>query len=155
MAMHVGNGAVLKCMFAVPPGISTLVVLPQNRTMTGSQPAANITDNKPMVNILPFGMCVSPTNPAFVSATAAASGVPTPVPCTPLTPAPWLTAAPTAMLGDLSALGNTSVLACTLRPSGVHHQPGAGPVYRADTLNGRARRVGTAVQGSSGQGCLG
>ena len=114
MPMHVCNGAVLKCMFAVPPGISTLVVLPQNRTMTSSQPAANIMDNKPMINIPPFGMCTSPTNPAFVSATAAAFGVPTPVPCIPLTPAPWITGAPTVMLGNMPALNNTSVLACTL-----------------------------------------
>ncbi|HRX60520.1 MAG TPA: DUF4280 domain-containing protein [Candidatus Competibacter sp.] len=116
MPMQVCNGAMLKCACAVPPGISTLVVLPQNRTMTSSQPAANIMDNKPMINILPFGMCISPTNPAFVSATAAAFGVPTPVPCTPLTPAPWITGSPTVMLGNMPALNNTSILACALGP---------------------------------------
>ncbi|MCP5158207.1 MAG: DUF4280 domain-containing protein [Gammaproteobacteria bacterium] len=118
MPMHVCNGAVLKCMFAVPPGISTLTVLPLNKTMTGNQPAANIMDNKPMVNIMSFGMCMSPTNPAFVSATAAALGTPTPVPCVPATPAPWIAGAPTVLLGNMPALNNTSVLACVLGAPG-------------------------------------
>jgi len=118
MPMHVCNGATLKCMFAVPPGISTLIVLPQNRVMTSNQPAANIMDHKPMVNIPPFGMCISPTNPAFVSATAAAMGVPTPVPCTPATPAPWMPGSPTVLLGNMPALNNTSVLACALGAPG-------------------------------------
>lgn len=118
MSMQVCNGAVLKCLFAVPPGISTLVVLPQNRVLTSSQPAANIMDNKPMVNIMPFGMCMSPTNPAFISATAAALGTPTPVPCVPATVAPWVPGSPTAMIGNMPALNQTSVLACALGTPG-------------------------------------
>lgn len=118
MSMQVCNGAMLKCLFAVPPGISTLVVLPQNRVLTSSQPAANIMDNKPMVNIMPFGMCMSPTNPAFVSATAAAMGTPTPVPCIPVTPAPWMPGSLTVMVGNLPALNQTSVLACALGTPG-------------------------------------
>lgn len=118
MSMHVCNGATLKCLFAVPPGITTLVVLPQNRVMTGNQPAANIMDNKPMVNIPSFGMCMSPTNPAFISATAAAMGTPTPVPCIPATPAPWVPGSPTVMMGNMPALNNTSMLACVLGTPG-------------------------------------
>jgi len=118
MSMHVCNGAVLKCMFAVPPGISTLIVLPINRVMTSNQPAANIMDNKPIVNIPTFGMCMSPTNPAFVSATSAAMGVPTPVPCVPATPAPWVTGAPTVLVANMPALNNTSTLACALGTPG-------------------------------------
>ena len=90
MPFHVCNTATLKCDFAVPPGISTFVVLPIHRMITSDQPAANINDHVPMTNIMPFGMCMSPSNPAFVSATAAAFGTPTPVPCTPVTPAPWV-----------------------------------------------------------------
>ena len=118
MSMHVCNGAVLKCMFAVPPGISTLIVLPINRVMTSNQPAANIMDNKPIVNIPTFGMCMSPTNPAFVAATSAAMGVPTPVPCVPATPAPWITGAPTVLVANMPALNNTSTLACVLGTPG-------------------------------------
>ncbi len=118
MSFHVCNGAVLKCMFAVPPGVATLIVPPLNKALTSSQPAANIMDNKPVVNIPTFGMCMSPTNPAFVSATSAAMGTPTPVPCVPATPAPWVIGSPTVMLGNQPALNNTSTLACTLGTPG-------------------------------------
>jgi len=116
MPFHVCNGATLQCSFAVPPGTSTLVVLPIHRMLTSSQPAANIIDNVPMVNIMPFGMCMSPTNPAFIAATAAAMGTPTPVPCTPVTLAPWVTGAvsPPVILDSQPALDNVSTLACMM-----------------------------------------
>ena len=53
---------------------STLVVLPIHRMLTSDQPAANINDHIPIVNILPFGMCMTPSNPAVAAATAAALG---------------------------------------------------------------------------------
>jgi len=116
MPIHVCNGATLKCMLAVPPGISTLVVLPINRMLTNSQPAANIMDNIPMVNIMPFGACMSPGNPAFVAATTAAMGVPTPVPCMPVTPAPWTTGAISnpVQLANIPSLDNTNTLNCMM-----------------------------------------
>ena len=78
-------GATLQCSFGVAP--SALMVLPQNRVLTGPVPsAANIMDNKPLVNILPFGMCSSLANPTVAIATAAALGVLTPMPCIPVTP---------------------------------------------------------------------
>jgi hypothetical protein len=109
MAIQVCMGATLQCSFGVAP--SALVVLPQNRTLTGT-PDANIMDNKPFVNILPFGMCSSPANPAIAAATAAALGVLTPMPCTPVTPAPWITGSPTVLIGSMPALNNTSKLMC-------------------------------------------
>ncbi len=111
MPMHVCNGAMLKCSFGVAP--SVLTVLPLNRTLTSNMPAANIMDNKPMVNIMPFGMCITPTNPAVAAATAAALGVLTPMPCVPITPAPWVVGSPTVLLGNMPALNNTSTLMCT------------------------------------------
>lgn len=111
MSMHVCNGATLMCSFGVAP--SVLTVLPVNRTMTSNMPAANIMDHIPMVNIMPFGMCITPTNPAVASATAAAMGVLTPMPCVPVTPAPWVVGSPTVLLGNMPALNNTSTLMCT------------------------------------------
>ena len=111
MPMHVCNGAMLQCTFGVAP--STLVVLPVNRMMTSFMPAANIMDNKPMVNIMPFGMCMSVANPTVAAATSAALGVLTPMPCIPMTPAPWAPGAPTVLLGYMPALDNTSKLMCT------------------------------------------
>jgi len=109
MGMQVCMGAMLQCSFGVAP--SSLVVLPQNRVLT-STPDANIMDNKPLVNIMPFGMCSSPSNPAVAAATTAALGVLTPMPCVPVTPAPWVTGSPTVLLGNMPALNNSSKLMC-------------------------------------------
>jgi hypothetical protein len=111
MSMHVCAGASLQCSFGLAP--STLMVLPANQMMTSYMPAANIMDNKPMVNILPFGMCTSLANPTVAAATSAAMGVLTPMPCIPVTTAPWVTGAPTVLLGNMPALNNTSTLMCT------------------------------------------
>jgi hypothetical protein len=94
----------------VAPG--TLTVLPVNMVMTSSQPAANIMDNKPMVNIAPFGMCTTLTNPAVAAATSAAMGVLTPQPCVPVTTAPWVPGAPTVLVANQPALNNSSKLMC-------------------------------------------
>lgn len=99
----------LQCSFGLAPG--TLMVLPINRVMTGT-PAANIMDNKPMVNIMPFGMCQSPANPMVAAATAAAMGVLTPMPCIPLTAAPWVPGVPQVLIGNMPALNNSSKLMC-------------------------------------------
>jgi hypothetical protein len=106
-------GATLKCMFALPPGTTKLIVLPLNRTMTSNKPAANIMDHKPFVNVPTFGMCQSPTNPLFIAATAAALGTPTPVPCIPGTMTPWSPGSLTVKLNQFEALNMTSMLTCT------------------------------------------
>ncbi|HWE50594.1 MAG TPA: DUF4280 domain-containing protein [Bryobacteraceae bacterium] len=109
MAFQVCMGAMLQCSFGAAP--SSLVVLPQNQVLTGT-PAANIMDGKPLVNILPFGMCSSIANPTVASATAAALGVLTPMPCVPVTPAPWAPGAPTVLIANMPALDNNSKLMC-------------------------------------------
>jgi hypothetical protein len=103
-------GAMMKCSFGMAP--SSLVVLPTNRVMTNQVPDANIMDHIPMVNIMPFGMCQSPSNPVVAAATAAALGVLTPMPCIPATPAPWIAGAPTVLLGNFPSLDNVSQLMC-------------------------------------------
>jgi hypothetical protein len=69
-------------------------------------------DHVPMVNIMPFGMCISPANPTVAAATAAALGVLTPMPCIPATTAPWVPGAPTVMIGNQPALDNMSKCMC-------------------------------------------
>lgn len=110
MGFLVCGGAQCMCTFGNAP--SSLQVLPVNRTTT-SQPIANIMDNKPMVNILPFGMCMSPSNPQVAAATAAALGVLTPQPCVPAIVAPWTPGSPTVLVGGQPALNNTSKLMCS------------------------------------------
>lgn len=109
MGIQVAISANLQCSFGVAPGV--LTVLPANRTMTGG-PAANIMDHVPMLNILPFGMCNCPSNPMVAAATAAALGVLTPMPCIPMTSAPWMPGAPTVMVGGMPSLQNSSKLMC-------------------------------------------
>jgi hypothetical protein len=104
-------GAQMMCTFGMAP--SELVVLPINRTFTDMMPDANIMDHIPMVNIMPFGMCITPSNPEVAAATAAALGVLTPMPCIPVTPAPWVVGALNVILGPAPTLDNISMLTCT------------------------------------------
>jgi hypothetical protein len=88
-----------------------LNVLPINRVMT-AMPIANIMDNKPILNITPFGMCNSMGNPAVAAATAAALGALTPMPCVPVTAAPWAPGSPTVLVSNMPALNNSSKCMC-------------------------------------------
>lgn len=111
MPNQITNGAVMTCSFGAAP--STLVVLPVNRVMAAEQPAATVMDHLPIANIPPFGMCSAPSNPMVASATAAALGVLTPMPCVPLTLAPWMPGVPTAMIAGLPALDDACKLTCS------------------------------------------
>jgi hypothetical protein len=104
-------GALMSCSFGAAP--SSLMVLPMNRVMAGGPPAANIMDGKPMLNVLPFGVCTSMANPMVAAATAAALGVLTPMPCIPVTPAPWAPGSPTVLVANMPALNNASKLMCS------------------------------------------
>ncbi|MGP0170844.1 DUF4280 domain-containing protein [Pseudomonas sp. NCHU5208] len=107
---QVCSGATLQCSFGAAP--SMLNVLPTNRTLTGGMPAANIMDHIPLVNIMPFGMCMSMANPTVAAATAAALGVLTPMPCIPATATPWIPGAPTMLLGNMPSLDSNCSLMC-------------------------------------------
>ena len=97
------------CALPISPG--TLNVLPLNRVLSGA-PAANIMDHVPMMNILPFGMCQSLANPMVAAATAAAMGALTPMPCIPVTSAPWVPGSPTVQIANMPALNDGSKLMC-------------------------------------------
>jgi len=109
MANLVCMGALLQCSFGAAP--SSLVVLPANGVFTGT-PAATIMDHAPIVNVPPFGVCSSIANPTVASATTAALGVLTPMPCIPVTSAPWAPGAPTVLIGNMPALDDQSKLMC-------------------------------------------
>ena len=109
MGLLACTGAMLTCTMGMAP--SSLMVLPINRVL-GATPIANIMDNKPFLNVLPFAMCTSLANPAVAAATAAALGVLTPMPCTPMTVAPWMPGVPTVLIGNMPALDMNSKLVC-------------------------------------------
>ncbi|MFC2973450.1 DUF4280 domain-containing protein [Azotobacter bryophylli] len=108
---QVCSTATLTCSFGLAP--SMLNVLPVNRTLTNNLPAANLSDHIPLVNVLPFGLCQSLANPTVAAATAAASGVLTPMPCIPATATPWIPGgAPSVLLGNMPALDANGTLMC-------------------------------------------
>lgn len=94
------------CSFGAAPAV--LPVSSQQTVTTGGMLQATIMDNK-----LPtFGMCSSLANPTVASATAAAMGALTPMPCTPVTVAPWAPGAPTVLVCGKPMLNNSSKLMC-------------------------------------------
>lgn len=112
MAKLVVMGAMLKCSFGIAP--SSLIVIPKGTpTIIEGKPAATTADFAPIVNIPPFGMCNSPANPTVITATAAAGGVPTPMPCIPVIPAPWVPGTPIFSIQTPPALNDNCKCFCT------------------------------------------
>lgn len=109
MPKLVTAGAMMTCSFGAAP--SALVVTPENQTLAGP-PAATIMDNIPIKNIPPFAMCSSMANPTVASATAAAQGVLTPMPCVPVIPAPWVPGSATILVGHKPALHDACKCTC-------------------------------------------
>lgn len=109
MGVQVCMGGMMMCTFGMAP--SSIVPTPKP-IMTSNMVAANIMDHKPLVNIPPFGACMSLANPTVAAATAAALGVLTPMPCIPNTPAPWVPGSPTVLLQNFPALNESSKLMC-------------------------------------------
>ena len=99
----------MMCTFGVAP--STLNVLPVAGVMAESKPAATIMDHIPMVNIPPFGMCTSPSNPTVAAALGA------PMPCVPVTSAPWMPPKTGTLIGKKPAL--TAEAKCICNWGGV------------------------------------
>ncbi|MBL0419626.1 DUF4280 domain-containing protein [Ramlibacter sp. AW1] len=109
MPMQTCTAGTLRCSFGAAP--STFVATPRP-VMTANVPAGNILDHQPLVNIQPFGVCMSLANPSVAAATSAALGVLTPMPCVPNTPAPWIAGAPNVLICNAPALDNVSTLMC-------------------------------------------
>lgn len=110
MAKQVCNGATLACSFGAAP--SVLTVLPTNKVDTTMMPAATIMDHIPLENILTFGMCSSPTNPEVATATTAALGVLTPMPCVPATTTPWTPGIDDVAINNIPTLDDGSTCDC-------------------------------------------
>jgi hypothetical protein len=110
MPKLVVNGAKLSCDQGIAP--STLTVLPLGLAAADEQPAATIMDNKPIVNIAPFGMCQTMANPQVAAATAAAMGTLTPMPCIPVIEAPWSPGASITTINEVQALSDDSKCSC-------------------------------------------
>ena len=93
-------------------------------------PAGNIADYAPLVNVMSFGMCSSLANPTVSTATTAAQGVLTPMPCVPATASPWTPGVPTVTVGGMPAINDSCVLSCSY--GGVIQISYAGQVQTSD-----------------------
>lgn len=103
----------MQCSFGVAP--ASLVVVPKGPpVLIEGRPAASVADMAPMVNVPPFGMCTSLSNPVVAAATAAALGVLTPMPCTPVPAGPWRPGAALTRVNNLPALTAGCTLSCSL-----------------------------------------
>lgn len=109
MAVAVVNGALCQCSFGAAP--CPLMVMSNTTVMACNLPMATIMDNK-TVNLATFGMCSSLVNPAVASATAAALGVLTPQPCSPVIVAPWAPGSPSVLVNNNPVLNNVSKAMC-------------------------------------------
>jgi hypothetical protein len=72
-----------------------------------------VTTDFSVTNIPTFGMCQSMANPTVASATSAACGVLTPMPCVPLITAPWAPGSAQVKVGGIAALTNNSKCMCS------------------------------------------
>lgn len=109
MPNQVVTTAVLQCTFGMAPMPFKATPRP---VLSSNQMCGVITDNIPIMNVGPFGMCQSLANPTVAAATAAAMGALTPMPCLPVFPAPWVPGAPTVLIQNIPALDNTCKLMC-------------------------------------------
>ncbi|MDE6591337.1 MAG: DUF4280 domain-containing protein [Oscillospiraceae bacterium] len=110
MSFCLCTGAALSCSFGAAP--APFSALPVPRVVINGRPAGVMTDMAPAANIPPFGMCSSLANPAVASATAAALGALTPMPCVPVPAGAWLNPAPKVIIGGQPAISDGSRLMC-------------------------------------------
>ena len=110
MANPVIQTATCTCSFGAAPAV--LTVTSQQTVSICKMPAATIQDGAALSNVPTFGMCSNPANPTVASATAAAMGALTPMPCVPATVA-WTPGCPTVMVCKRPLLNNTSKLMCS------------------------------------------
>ncbi len=110
MPNFVVSGAPIQCTMGTTPG--TLVATSQQTIVINGMPAATVRDVTPITSVTPCGMCTSLSNPTVASATAAAFGVLTPMPCVPAPAGLWVGASPVTANGA-PCLTDTSTLACS------------------------------------------
>lgn len=113
MAVLVANGAQIMCDLGTTPSVLTVTPGPPHvaAAPVPAVPLAAITDFVPLTNIMSFGMCNSPTNPAVIAATAAKSGAFTPAPCVPATADPWAPPQTAAVSAD-PTFDQTAICQC-------------------------------------------
>lgn len=107
---YVVTGATLSCSYGDAPSI--LKAPKSHGVFLKGKPKMNIMDYKSNVNVMPFGMCSSMSNPAVASATAANYGNLTPMPCTPVITMPWINGKDDNLVENKPSLLSISTNSC-------------------------------------------
>lgn len=110
MEEKVCNGASRKCSHAVGPGV--LAVMPLKRVNIGGQPAANIADAAPSINVAPFPLCNSKANPLVLQAITASQGSVNVAPCQFAPAGQWSPGSKVVKIAGQPALTKSCKLKC-------------------------------------------
>ena len=110
MSELVAAGGTAVCSMGTAP--APVKVTSQSKVLAEGKPAATITDSQGGANIGPFGLCTSMANPAVSAATAAAMGVLTPQPCTPVPAGTWIATKPKVIIGGKPCLTGDCKMMC-------------------------------------------
>ncbi len=110
MALQTIHTAQIQCSFGSLP--VPLALSPEKRVLVSGRPAAVITDARPLLNILPFGLCSCPANPTVAAASGLAAGGVVPMPCIPAVLGAWISGKPSVLIGGVPALDSNSRLLC-------------------------------------------
>ena len=107
---YVVAGAQLSCSQGDQTSILKMPV--SHGVYTKNKAQMNTMDYKPNVNIQPFGLCQTLSNPTVAAATAANNGVLKPMPCTPVVTMPWINGKSDQLIERFPALTNQSTNMC-------------------------------------------
>lgn len=110
MKLCLCTGAALKCSFGSTPAIFSS--LPTSGVIAEGRPVGIDTDMVPILNLASFGLCKSLSNPTVASATTAAMGTLTPMPCVPVPGGSWKRPESKVLIGGRPALTSSSTLTC-------------------------------------------
>jgi len=115
----VTEGAMLMCPFGKVP--VPLAVTPRGPRVASHAAVATVADFVPMTNIMTFGVCNSPGNPACANPSGSA-------PCVPAVVSPWTPGSLTTKIGGVPALTSESACMCTFGGRIMITSPGASAV---------------------------
>jgi hypothetical protein len=103
------NTSLIDCQFGTAP--TPFMVIEPGRPLVTKRLMGTIKDNIPFVNIIPFILCQSPKNPAYIAAKAVGAVAP----CTPITnAAPWTPGSALCQYKGTPVLHESCRLTCQL-----------------------------------------
>ncbi len=98
------------CSFGTAP--APIKVTSQAKVIAGGKPCGTIQDAGGISNVGPFAMCTSMANPQVAAATAAAMGVLTPQPCSPVQAGTWIPTKPKVLVNGKPCLASDCKMMC-------------------------------------------